>query len=458
MSPALHVLTDSRTPRWVRHLIASLERFGITPDNSDAAGSAQILDLRRASTREASPQDGWTLEIGYERGGIPAFDEALRGSDVVEVRLVLRSAGESYAVRSGCFPYASSHARTLERVAHQCARWIAGELQAPTPIASAPCVEKKIVAAPSVLERTRFAVREIVRRTQHALRFAFEEVRWDVAVANIPLESFIENPHAAWLHWVARDEREFLADPFVAPGHDGGPRLLCETLEQRRPRIVSIDLNDRFGERTPLLDEGAPSSYPFTFELNGETWVTPEQYRSRSVRAYRLNGGVHPVQWPIFEGIAAVDPSIVHYHGLWWLFCTDEDDAPNYALRIFWSHHPTGPWHPHARNPAKIDITGARPAGSFFLRDGLLHRPSQDCSRRYGRALSIQRIDALTPSEFSETCVARIDASLVRRRSAVGVHTLSYGEGWVALDAQFARWSLRKPLRLLRERTGERNV
>jgi hypothetical protein len=98
----------------------------------------------------------------------------------------------------------------------------------------------------------------------------------------------------------------------------------------------------------------------------------------------------------------------------------------------------------------KIDIAGARPAGNFFMRDGLLHRPAQDCTERYGHAITIQRIDVLTPEAFAETCVARIDASVARRKGAIGVHTLSHGHGWVALDAQFARWSLSKPLQILR--------
>lgn len=395
------------------------------------------------------------LVVGDERYGIPAFGEAVRGAEHVDVRLVARHGDELRELRFGRFPYASRHRRTIERIQTMTRAWIEEEEEhASRDLSVLPLWTPP---PPARSRRTRdallFLVQEARRFAHHALRFLFEEVRWDVAVSNTSVERFLQAPRNAWLHWLARDRSEFLADPFVARAENGGTRVLCETMDGSWPSIVEIDLNDRFGARRPVLPHPGPASYPYVFDVDGEQWLVPEQHRRRSIHAYRLNGLCEPLEAPIHTGIAAVDPTVVEHDGRWWLFCADEDDGPNYALRIFWAKHPRGPWTPHARNPAKIDVRGARPAGNFFLRDGRLHRPAQDCSARYGGALVIHRIDVLTPQAFEETPVARIEASMLARNGAVGVHTLSHGEGWVAIDAQFTHWSLCKPLRILR---GER--
>ncbi len=459
MSLPLVVLAARRPKRWTRQMIAALRHRGVDmtlverPEECSAA--ELVLDLRGGSARAKAPVPrarSWSVEIGDEYGDIPAFGEALRGSESVDAYLVERGA-DARVLRHGCFPYASRHARTLERIVEQSAAWICEERKSPALRNAAARWSGSLSAEPvGVLDAARFAFRELVRFAGHALRAVFEEVRWDVAVTNGSLERFIENPRNAWLYWVARDEREFLADPFVTRGESGRPRLLCETMNGSIPGIVAIDIDDRFGERRPILDGVGAASYPYVFEVDHELWLTPEQHGRGSLGAYRISGlDTEPVR-AILDGIAAVDPTIIRYEGRWWLFCTLADDGPNYALRIYWSEHPSGPWHPHKRNPAKVDVKGARPAGNFFLRNGVLHRPAQDCTGRYGRAIGIQRIDVLTPEDFEETCVARLDVSMIARRHAIGMHTLSHGHGWVALDAQFARWSLRKPFRLLQAR------
>ncbi len=448
------ILTESRPSRWVSRLIADLRQRGVPFAPAGDPGNLR-LDLRPAPVREPAAPEGierWCFIIGDERGGVPAFGEALRGEESVEVRLLAQRGAELRELRYGRFPYASRYARTMDRIAEQCSLWIEQELRTPLPFSQLPvsAPTRKPAARIHPLERLGFLAREARRFWHHALRYLFEQVRWDVAVTKSSIEAFLSEPNDAWLHWVGRTDREFLADPFLTRSDDGSPRLLCETLDGTLPRIVAIDLDDRFAERQPLTLGEGPASYPYVFEVDGELWLTPEQHRRTRLDAYRLQGANTCAATLLLDGVAVVDPTIVRHDGLWWLFYTDQRSGPNYALHVCWAEHPRGPWRPHARNPVKIDIAGARPAGNFFMRDGLLHRPAQDCTERYGHAITIQRIDVLTPEAFAETCVARIDASVARRKGAIGVHTLSHGHGWVALDAQFARWSLSKPLQILR--------
>ncbi len=493
MKPSILVLVDAKPPRWVAWAVQRLRTSGIeasiereperaegpcaqivrtfggaalrTASVEDAPDTPALqatlcIDLRAAAagcTRPLAPET-WYFEFGKGRDGLPAFDDALSANQSVEVRLVARRGVERRELRYGRFPYASRYARTLDRIFAECLGWLEQE------IVNAQSRGGATVLAPSPMPRARisaidllsFLAFELRRFTHHAWRYLFEEVRWDVAVTNMSLDRFISDPRAAWLHWVARDGREFLADPFLTAGEDGSAVLLCETQNDSRTSIVSIDLDDRFGERRPLLDGHGPASYPYVFHVDGQPWLLPEQTSRGRVEAYRLDGTQTDAASLVLEGIAAADPTIVQHEGRWWLFCTDQRRGPNYALRLYWSDSPRGPWHAHLRNPAKIDVAGARPGGTPFVRDGVLYRPAQDCTGRYGHAIAIHRVDVLTPERFEEACVARIDASMLQRKGPIGVHTLSHGHGWVAIDAQFARWSLRKPLFLLKGHLRER--
>jgi len=75
---------------------------------------------------------------------------------------------------------------------------------------------------------------------------------------------------------------------------------------------------------------------------------------------------------------------------------------------LLYADHLDGPWHSHPVAPARIDIRGARPAGSPFVVDGVLFRPAQDCAATYGGGIAINRIDVLTPQAFQESPVLRL--------------------------------------------------
>ena len=93
-----------------------------------------------------------------------------------------------------------------------------------------------------------------------------------------------------------------------------------------------------------------------------------------------------------------------------------------------------GPWTGHPQNPVKIDVTSSRPAGTPFVRDGVLHRPAQDCSSGYGGAVVINAVVTLDDERFEERPVGRVEAD--GDPYPLGRHTLSYGGGLVAIDGK----------------------
>jgi hypothetical protein len=59
----------------------------------------------------------------------------------------------------------------------------------------------------------------------------------------------------------------------------------------------------------------------------------------------------------------------------------------------------------------KADTRSARPAGRCFELDGALYRPAQNCARRYGAGITINKIVELTPRRFREEAVLSLRPS-----------------------------------------------
>ncbi len=131
-----------------------------------------------------------------------------------------------------------------------------------------------------------------------------------------------------------------------------------------------------------------------------------------------------PDRWSLhkvlFQRIRAVDATLLREPDRWWLFVNVAEPGadPSEELHLYWSDTPLGPWHAHAANPVLSDVRRARGAGPLFRQDGVLYRPSQDCSVAYGHAVSINRVDVLDPQRYEETPVGRIGPSGTARCAA----------------------------------------
>jgi hypothetical protein len=121
-----------------------------------------------------------------------------------------------------------------------------------------------------------------------------------------------------------------------------------------------------------------------------------------------------------------------------WLFVgmAEHGAAPDDELHLFSSTALLGPWEPHPANPVVSDVRSARPAGRIFRYGQDLIRPSQDCSRRYGHAIVLNRIEVLTTSEYRETAAGRIEPDWFPRLLAT--HTYGFGERVEVIDGKRA--------------------
>jgi len=235
------------------------------------------------------------------------------------------------------------------------------------------------------------------------------------------------------------------ADPFVWP-LAGGHRVVYEEIDHRSKlghvRSLSLQRFARWQRSRVEIVQPFHLSYPFIFQHDDVWYCVPESARSGGVDLYAW----HPsegwkVEQRLIDNIGILDATLFRYDDIWYLFGTTRGSADAYdKLRIWWSNNLKGEWQLHARDPAKVDLRSARSAGPFFQVSGRWYRPAQDCATGYGSAVSINRLDVLTPSEFAETTVSRVQPD-PNGPYPDGLHTLAVHDGKVLIDGKRVRFS-----------------
>ena len=266
--------------------------------------------------------------------------------------------------------------------------------------------------------------------------------RWNIGLAQMKVEGFATGAAITDVCWLPpRRPGFYFADPFIL---STGPQisLLVEDYHPYAPAKIS-KITLRKGQASiedvsleVCLEPDHHISYPYLFKDRGALYCLPECHQSNRSTLYRWNGcGLEPVL-DVVSGARVTDGSIVFDGSLYWLFCGFEDDSDQTNLHLFYAERLDADWRPHPLNPVKTDVASSRSGGQWFVHEGQFYRPAQDCSKSYGSAMAINRIDILTVTEFRETTV-----SVIRPKSigpdCVGVHTLSFSGDLVAIDARF---------------------
>jgi hypothetical protein len=224
----------------------------------------------------------------------------------------------------------------------------------------------------------------------------------------------------------------FWADPFVISRNGKYYIFIEESLmKPRKKGFISVIVMDEKGTYDPpvkILEQPYHLSYPFLFERNGELFMIPESAQNSSIDIYRCED--FPFRWKhlktIMNGTPAVDTTLVFHDDRWWML-TNMVATPGASLWdelfVFWTNDPIdGAWEPHPLNPVISDARRSRPAGSCFIADGKLYRPSQDCGIRYG---------------YQERISSRVEPP--PGSSLKSVHTLNHAGALTVMDGILRR-------------------
>ena len=296
---------------------------------------------------------------------------------------------------------------------------------------------------PENLQTLGLVGRYVARRVKEHIKRAYEFNQWAIAFRlstesspQTTLYRFKEQWPARGMSW---------ADPFpVADGN--GYHVFLEEYDHikrlGRIGVGRVSPDGSFERPVTVLEQPHHLSYPFVFQWRGKWFMMPESSGASRIEVFAARE--FPGDWTpeavLFDGVHAVDSTLVMLEARWWLFTniTAHPMTRNYdELYAFHGPTPFGPWTPHARNPIKSDARSTRAAGGFFWKGNKLFRPAQDCSGRYGSATVINRIEKLTPDIFQETAVARIEPHW--RPGLSGTHTFNHCSGLTMIDFRHQR-------------------
>ena len=214
----------------------------------------------------------------------------------------------------------------------------------------------------------------------------------------------------------------YFADPFPF-NYRGQTYVFFESFSYKRDRaaiwFLGLDSAGRpLGRIGVALERDYHLSYPFVFEYAGDAFMIPESSEHRTVDLYRAIDFPHSWQLEerLFVDVRAVDATVCKIDKRLYLFTNiaAEGASLDDELHLFSAERPQGPWRSHPANPVVADVRSARPAGRIFRSHGHLIRPSQDCSRGYGRAVVLNRIEVLTQSDYKESEIGRIEPRWMR--------------------------------------------
>jgi len=255
---------------------------------------------------------------------------------------------------------------------------------------------------------------------------------WSVAWRFDPSYTLLDRRSASFLV-LADDGNRYYADPFPFR-RNGQYFVFVEDFSYASGRgcisVASIE-GGVASTPFPVLEEPHHLSYPFIFTHANHVWMIPESGEARGIYLYRAEQ--FPYRWKretcLIEGIEAYDATLLRHAGRFWLFLCERicNSSSSDSLSLFHADSLTGPWLP-ARNPVVVDAMMSRPAGAIIQRHGHQIRPAQDCSREYGGAVPLYRVDRLEPNDFSQVLIGTIHCG------SRGCHTYNNYSGLEVID------------------------
>ncbi len=427
------IVDDPPRAPWHRRVVQACFTKAGSVEAVEPAAADVIIDLVHRTVDSAPRLGVWR----YGFGDGAAVAGGAHGT-LARLYRIDRDAAVGGLLREGWFRGPSDAAPGTENVGECVADWCGLVLRQlllePAAVASAPAVA--LAGCDSALPPTR-EVGAVAAVCDALSRWRRRE-RWTIGIVPATLDTILTRgqlPEPRWLSAAPPDR--YWADPFPLVVTGDRITMLAEEYRYREGRGTIVRLEaDRDGcvrDSRTEFDSTHHLAYPFIVRDGETAYCVPDAAASGQACAFRI-GSTADSKLTLLADFPAVDPTIVHHDGRWWMFCTRYGKANQTDLHLFEADAWRGPWRPHPLNPVKSDARSSRPAGAMFAHQGALFRPAQDCSRRYGGAIAINRIVDLTPTRFREETIGVLKPS-PSWAWPDGMHTLNAIDDIVIVDA-----------------------
>lgn len=264
---------------------------------------------------------------------------------------------------------------------------------------------------------------------------------WNVGIIEQTIEDLLNGHPFKIRYMVHKYHDRFFADPFLYKFDNNYYYIFAEELKfwEKKGRIVLLQINRKnmvLKSKTLLIDEEYHLSYPFYYQNK----IYPESAHSGNWFSYDFDGCIASNKTKASD-YPLIDASILNYNNEYYAFATTKglENEEYSVLKLFEKKGEL--FVPYDKNPIKNDSRTARSAGHFFVVDGILYRPVQDCEGRYGNQVRIMK-SIISNDEYKEEEVACFSAKGQKKYNS-GFHTFNVENGFIVVDGLEKRLTLR---------------
>jgi hypothetical protein len=263
---------------------------------------------------------------------------------------------------------------------------------------------------------------------------------WAIGIINNSIQDLLNPLTPPEIKWIEPPSNRFYADPFLINKGDTAYIFFEDySYKEARGRISYIKTKDfiTFSDAKPIIDTTFHLSYPFMLENEGRYYCIPEQYSTGEIVLYEAVS--FPDKWTkkatLLKDFSGVDPTIIKYNNLWWMFVANQKNNDSSKLYLFYSQKLEGPWKPHKNNPVKIYPRMVRPAGVIFEYNGKLIRPAQNCTTTYGGNIIFNEIVNLSTEFFKEIFIGELLPD-IKSQYPDGLHHITPNGEFTIIDGK----------------------
>jgi hypothetical protein len=385
----------------------------------------------------------WSFHHGNPeqyRGGPPGFWEFLHGipTNGLILQKLTNELDAGVILCRGAIKCRShsflEHIERLFTVGIDFPRWVADAIRNNQPALFNQKLQQKgpIYKVPSNWKVGLFYLKIAVAKVNFHKAQLFQSEIWNSGVANdFNWNSFKVND-ISWLPEVKLNE--YQADPFY---NSKSKELYFEWYDYQsgKGKIAKRFFNNgNWSNLETVIDDGTHFSYPYFLEQNGQQCIIPENYEAEEIAIYEKVGSEFQKKGVLING-SWVDGTPYFYNEKWWLFCSPQQHS-NEELHLFYSDGLEGEYLPHALNPIKINVRGARPGGAPFMdENGRLIRPAQNSTHTYGGSVILQHIQEMTTATYLENEIGEVLPDSNSKYNK-GLHTFSKVGGVYVVDGK----------------------
>lgn len=263
--------------------------------------------------------------------------------------------------------------------------------------------------------------------------------KWNIGFIEDSLDTILDPDRPVTIHWMKHNEKKsWFADPFILGIDDAHIYILVEEfyypIERGRISKLTINRNTYQLEKIDvILELPTHLSFPAIIRKDGKTYIYPENSESGKLALYEFDTASNKcIPSKILCERPLTDAIITDLFGENQIFSTELPNPNKNILGVYQD----GKKIKEYTFPGNV----ARNAGDWFVNNGKIYRPAQDCTKTYGGAVILQEISKKGNLELTFKNIRKLvsDNAIYDQ----GFHTFNHYQGLTVVDAKGFRFPL----------------